>query len=322
MSHVALCHNVTFYLRFGPGINSSSSNLSLPLWQNRATGSHPQSPYSIRSNLQLFDMYSATELLATGESDIFTPDDWFFASEQAPTHVPVDGLVGGGEIPFFDPYLMSFSGMLENSNKAGFFSDLPPVSGPSPNYMDSKDSPASSPSDDGSFPALELFSAYSWDIEEEYPVTVTNPALIIKVEEVSLYSEQITTKQEDLYEDMDLAFQTSEQTPGSQADFTPPELPLDLFSFGSCNLMSIPTKKICRGRRVPTVEIVEGRIVKQINYTKQKPRRDAFAERCFACGYVDCRKCFKRREHLVRHQRSAHSSDKREYYCKDFEWCV
>lgn len=264
-------------------------------------------------------MYFATELLATGESDIFTPDGWFFASEQAPTHVPVDGLFGGDEIPFLDPYLMPFFGVIENSNKAGFISDLPPASDPGPNCMDSKDSPASLPSDDGSLPALEFLSAYSWDIEEEYPVTVTNPALVEKLE---ADSEQITTKQEDLYEHMDLPFQTSEQAPEFQADFTPSELPLDLFSLGSYNLMSISAKKICRGRRVPTVEIVEERIVKQINYPKQKLGRDAFAERRFVCGYVDCRKCFKRREHLARHQRSAHSSDKREYYCKYFEWCT
>lgn len=169
---------------------------------------------------------------------------------------------------------------------------------PSPSYfMDlvvAKSSPATTSTEDSPL----LSSARSlWDVEDEPPMTVINPALITK----SPVAPESTGDASD----------DALQAPEPLADY--PQSPLDFISLGSYQVISIPMKKMCRGRRVPTVEMVQKRVVKQIDYAERKSGRDAFAERRFVCGYVECRKCFKRREHLVRHQRSAHSSEKREY---------
>ncbi|GJJ11402.1 hypothetical protein Clacol_005635 [Clathrus columnatus] len=221
--------------------------------------------------------------------------------------------------------------MIENSKTSSFL-EPDPVFSPD-YYMDSvvaKDSPASLSSVDSS--PLHQLAYPSWDADDGSPVTVINPALIAKPKGCIEKGEEFNVKQEDKTESSDIALRiegtqvhnsvkqedTNEdsdfalQLAGSRIHSSLP--PLDLISLRSYDVLNIPMKKICRGRRVPTVEMVQKRAARTVvDVVEKKPGRDTFAERRFVCGFVECRKCFKRREHLIRHQRSAHSSEKRKY---------
>lgn len=243
------------------------------------------------------------DIPSLAESEFFLPGDW------SPVRLAAEELLDGGEIPVYtssDAFSASF---FENFEADSFLD--PPLSPNSPAYyMDlvlGGDSPASSFSTDGSSPTLK-YAPVPWNIEDGPAVTVINPALIIKPEED--IQELTTVKYESEHNNDDLAI--TSQTFESQAFLD--QSPLDLISLQPYSVINVPVQKVCRGRRVPTVEMVQKRTVKPIDFTDKKPGRDTFAERRFVCGYVDCRKCFKRREHLVRHQRSAHSSEKRKYF--------
>lgn len=246
------------------------------------------------------------ELLPSDEVDIpslLTESEFFLPSDWSPSQITTDDILDGGKTPVCNSSDAFSASFFENSEAYSFF-DLPlGIDTSSAYYTDlasGKDSPASSFSTDGSSPILKC-SSVPWNIEDGSVVTVINPALIIKPEEVN--QELPTIKHESEHNNDHLAL-----TSQSQTFFDQP--PLDIISLQSYSVIDVPVPKVCRGRRVPTVEMVQKRTVKSIEFMDKKPGRDTFAERRFVCGYVDCRKCFKRREHLIRHQRSAHSSEK------------
>lgn len=240
------------------------------------------------------------------ESEFFLPSDW------SPVRLATDEILDGGEIPVYTSS-DAFSASFFENFKAESFLDSP-LGTISPAFCMGLtlggDSPASSFSTDGSSPILK-YASVPWNIEDNPVVSVINPALIIKPEEEDI-QELPTVRYESEHSSDNLALTSQTFDPHGYFD----QNPLDLISPQSYSVINVPMKKVCRGRRVPTVEMVQKITVKPIDFTDKKPGRDTYAERRFVCGYADCRKCFKRREHLIRHQRSAHSSEKRKCFAR------